>query len=383
MPTPAAASLEAGLIGRHLPALDGVRALAILTVLVHQFLQFEPQPGIVAAGLNFAVKHGSAGVTLFFVLSGFLITRNLFSLREARGRYVTFYGRRILRIFPIYYAVVAVVFILLPQHFSAREQLPVWFFISNWTEPFPPGPGPLPHFWSLAVEEQFYLLWPLVVFHSSRRQLLWACGAVALVAIVSRILLIHWDFPALAVYTFSVTRMDALAFGSAAAAWLQTPAALTSLLRHRRRLWVAAVGFLLCHAVVAVALKGWAPQYVPVSYYTMVALMWSAFVLAAISGDCTPSWPWHRVLISRPMRLIGKYSYAMYALHVPVALLASHALLRWLNGDGPVGIPVAIEQLVILSAIVFVAAWACYVLFEAYFLRLRDVWFAMPPGKQL
>jgi len=73
----------------------------------------------------------------------------------------------------------------------------------------------------------------------------------------------------------------------------------------------------------------------------------------------------------------------MYVLQLPVALQISAALMRALNGDGPVGLAAAVAHWLVLTAIVFVAAWLCYLVFERYFLRLREVWFPMPPSKQL
>ena len=117
------------------------------------------------------VNVGWIGVQIFFVLSGFLITRNLLDSLGAPNYYRAFYVRRALRILPLYYGTLAVVFLLLPlvglhplgDDGGARDRLWFWVFLSNWSVPLGAAACGLPHFWSLAVEEQFYLAWPALV----------------------------------------------------------------------------------------------------------------------------------------------------------------------------------------------------------------------------
>jgi len=152
---------------RWCPQLDGLRAIAVTFVLIHHWIS--PRLGF-----------GIIGVQLFFVLSGFLITGIL--LRERRGvesgrqsigfSVRQFYARRFLRIFPLYYACLALFVVL--DRFEIRKSL-VWFacYLSN-VFFFLKGEfgGPFSHFWSLAVEEQFYLFWPWIVLLAPRKRLL-------------------------------------------------------------------------------------------------------------------------------------------------------------------------------------------------------------------
>ena len=150
---------------RHIPALDGLRAIAILLVIPHNVYIFETTRGWLAP-FAWISNAGWIGVQLFFVLSGFLITRNLLSSRGAPNYYSAFFGRRILRIFPLYYLVLTFFLLVLPEvvnlsaaiRSSYANQPWLWLFLSNWAQPFGKEVYWFPHFWSLAVEEQFYLL---------------------------------------------------------------------------------------------------------------------------------------------------------------------------------------------------------------------------------
>jgi peptidoglycan/LPS O-acetylase OafA/YrhL len=183
----------------HSPTLDGVRGLAILLVLLfHGAYPYH----LIAPDHPFALfDFGWMGVDVFFVLSGFLITGILLEAKRRPRYFVHFYGRRTLRIFPLYYLVLGVVFIVMPLLVSDLElgapesnQVYLWTYTSNlytaymgqWM--FHSGTVDLNHTWSLAIEEQFYLLWPLLVRWTSRRSLIWICGAIFLATPLVRLL---------------------------------------------------------------------------------------------------------------------------------------------------------------------------------------------------
>src|SRR6185503_19750329 len=162
----------------HVPSLDGIRGLAIAIVLVHNgtFIlhgSHATLPKVAAA----VAAAGWLGVQLFFVLSGFLITGILLDSRTRPQFFRTFYTRRTLRIFPLYYAFLASALFIVPLlanvpdwHATAlRNQVFYWTYTSNWANPLGYAIPGLSHFWSLAVEEQFYLFWPVVVFFGSPR----------------------------------------------------------------------------------------------------------------------------------------------------------------------------------------------------------------------
>jgi peptidoglycan/LPS O-acetylase OafA/YrhL len=189
---PRRSSPRSGFAG-HLPALDGVRGLAILLVLLYHFVAQTTATNRLEAAVNWALGYGFLGVDLFFVLSGFLITGILYDSRADPGYFRTFYMRRVLRIFPLYYAVLAVVFFgvsLLPalrgsEIAGLREhQAWAWLYGINvylsiqggWVLSY------IEHFWSLAVEEHFYFIWPLVVWLLGARPRLLMGTALGLAA---------------------------------------------------------------------------------------------------------------------------------------------------------------------------------------------------------
>ena len=160
---------------QHLPVLDGLRTLAILLVMLFHFFQARPLPAApVIRELTKLTALGQTGVDLFFVLSGFLITGILLDARGKQNALKVFYFRRVLRIFPLYYAYLIVAFLVLPafhaaSHVTYSNQWWFWFYCQNiqatFAASFPTtGPG---HFWSLAVEEHFYLIWPFIVLRLS------------------------------------------------------------------------------------------------------------------------------------------------------------------------------------------------------------------------
>ena len=196
----------------RLPVLDGLRALAALMVMFFHFTGHHGEPG----WLRQAAVLGQTGVDLFFVLSGFLITRILLATREAPHFFRTFYTRRALRIFPLYYGYLVFHYLVLPMCFhypvpAWEKQWWFWFYLQNIPAIFPghniSGPG---HFWSLAIEEHFYLFWPLAVWALSRRGFTWfALGTIVLAPVLRAIFLVQgWQ-----VFYFTFTRMDALAYG--------------------------------------------------------------------------------------------------------------------------------------------------------------------------
>lgn len=301
----------AGEGSRNIPSLDGLRAVAIALVLVsHEGTQ--PQ------------GPGYLGVAIFFVISGFLITRLL--LRElncdGRIRLGRFYRRRALRIFPAFYVYVLVIAgfwlggVLVERGGSfAAAATYSWNYY-----PHPVGWN-LAHFWSLSLEEQFYLLWPAWLWLGGRR---WG-GRLALTGIMlgpaSRVAT-YFLWPAMRnqIYMMLHTRLDTILMGCALALWWDDPRLQDWLQRHYRRTILPATAMLL---IVSPALRLWlrGGYDLPIGYTLDAALI--ALLMAYLMQR--PGGAIGRILNSRLLCHVGVLSYSLY--------IWQQLFMRWPHGD--------------------------------------------------
>lgn len=314
----------------HIPVLDGLRGLAILMVLVCHLFQAchvqlvlaSPWIGGVAAKL---AQAGWRGVDLFFVLSGFLITGILYDAQSGQHFFRNFYMRRFLRIFPLYYGVLAIVLFLIPALLSFNSpalqnilahQAWLWLYGAN----VPPASHlnwldcevfNLTHLWSLAVEEHFYLVWPLVVFLLGRRALIGVCSSIILVAPVLRAVLLFSGMNYWTIYSFTPFRLDSLAMGALAAVLARGEERL-SLSRWATR-GAAVFGF-LCLCIIAIRRTGEAASLaVKAVDFTFSAAFFGCFLWLVV--EALPGSRVSRLFVSPIMRSLGKYSYGLYVLH--------------------------------------------------------------------
>jgi peptidoglycan/LPS O-acetylase OafA/YrhL len=366
----------------HIPALDGVRGIAVMMVLLLHFTILTPATAAerVVAG---AAGSGWLGVDLFFVLSGFLITGILLETRDRPGYFRNFFARRTLRIFPLYFAYIAAIFIVLPAFKASVASEPqaanrvwVWTYLANvlmarggWEA----MPSHTTHLWSLAVEEQFYLVWPLVVWALSPKRLAQACLAMIVGAVAVRLaFVLSWGAPA--AYTMLPARMDTLALGALLALAVRRRA---DVLPRRPATTLAFAGAALLTPTVVAALRSgegaFPPLFLPMQLagYTGGALLAGALVLVAARGTA-PSWL-QGFLTNAALRRIGAYSYGMYVLHVPL-----RDLLRSQYGSAPLPriaesqLPAQLLIYAIGIGVTFVVSAASWHLFEVHFIRLKD-----------
>lgn len=376
-----------GAIG-NIPALDGIRGIAILLVLMeHSWIPTwtEPHAGAVDQAVSFVYLSGWSGVDLFFVLSGFLITTILWESRKQERYFRTFYFRRVLRIFPLYYGILILYFIVGPHlpgsidlGDAGKDQAWYWLYMSNVsmarTGNF--APSALGVSWSLAIEEQFYWVWPPIVLLLNRRHLIRLCIALIGAAFLWRLVLVTGHVNPQSVYVLLPTQMDALAAGALIALILQNPAQ-TNVAR-RTAPWIGAVSLsvfiaLGAHAAGATyAFFEGDPLMQTVGYSALVAFF-ACLVLVASTGMLRRFGS--TVLESRPIRAAGKYSYGMYLLHRPVLAFLAVAVTPWLISTSrrTFGF-MAAGQLV--STLIFIAAtaslaWVSWNYYESVFLRLK------------
>ncbi len=345
----------------HMPALDGLRGIAILLVLFAH-LAWGPQAVAGVAGKLFltVTTCGWTGVELFFVLSGFLITGILLDTRTAENYFTAFYARRALRILPLGYAMILLVCDLgpllgklgvpfLPARFSTA-QLWFWLYAGNWAEVSGHGVAYLLHFWSLAVEEQFYLLWPLIVLACSRRTLAKLSIALVLLAPAIRIVFYAFHFDPLNIYFMTTSHFDPLALGALAAIVVRDE-------NWTRRL-IPCLNFLIYPCLAIFCFTGimngsLSNDECPTFIFGELPLVifFTGVLLRAVATTGLDV-RFQKYLQAGWLRAYGRYSYAIYVLHFPIvtflSLVAVPALVEsfrrsplhaWARQAGYIGAP--------------------------------------------
>ncbi|MEP6507259.1 MAG: acyltransferase [Gemmatimonadales bacterium] len=367
----------------NVPALDGVRGLAIIIVMLGHFAIGFTTGTAADVVLKTLMQTGWAGVDLFFSLSGFLITGILIEAKGAPHYFRNFYARRILRIFPVYYAFLFAFFVILPivkppapgGPFDGWNVSQWWFwaYLSNLQILFPawPRPEPLTHFWSLAVEEQFYLFWPAVVFFTTRKGLFKTCAAFMIFSVVIRIWLQTTGINPTAGYRITPARLDTLGTGAALAILARDPA-----------WWLRIRGF--APKVILAALVGMVAVSIPTRSmlqssfpmqavgYSLLAVIGAALIIFSIDPTSDRR-PIVRFLRTPFMRFFGKYSYALYIFHLPLTWFLENAGLgvdRFPTVGGS-HIPGVIAFTLMTGSISVLMALASWNLFEKHFLRLK------------
>jgi peptidoglycan/LPS O-acetylase OafA/YrhL len=304
---------------RHIPALDGVRGLAILLVMLFHFSQGFGSACRLDKAIMVVLRMGWLGVDVFFVLSGFLITGILIDSKGGADYFQKFYLRRAVRIFPLYYLTLFVLFVVprfvtsaqSPEYLTAHSmQSWYWLYLTNWLVAKQGNFVPYAHFWSLAVEEQFYMFWPLLVFWLSSRALRQVCVACVVGALAFRAGCFaagcNWIVPTM----LTPGRIDDLAVGAFIAATIREPGGAAMLMKRGR---VAAIGAALVLGWIAVRGHGlWTTPAVLTIGLTAFGVLAGFLVLTAAIA---PAGPISSVLVSRPLRLLGKYSYCLYIVH--------------------------------------------------------------------
>jgi peptidoglycan/LPS O-acetylase OafA/YrhL len=316
----------------HAPALDGIRGIAILAVvLFHCSLRLQ-------GSWRIAGSWGWVGVDLFFVLSSYLITGILLDARDVRSRfyYGGFYGRRILRIVPAF-VVLMVALVSAPaltgqsteaHVLLASHQAWYWTFLANaliatygWAAVIPQT-APL---WSLAVEEQFYLIWPSVVRHLTPRGVLRLGVALIVLVAAARIVFVRRGVNVITLYASMPTRADLLAWGAVLAALVRLPNGIPVM---RRWLWPALFVASVVVVTVTVAFRS--------SYYWSAPMVMAGYPAIAVAAACLVA----IAIVYEPRALrfswltgIGRVSYGLYLWHMTgiavVAQLLGH-VSAWL-----------------------------------------------------
>jgi peptidoglycan/LPS O-acetylase OafA/YrhL len=376
-----AAEVDRSLERGHILALDGLRGIAILLVVV---CHFQSNLGIFANGRAWplvALAHaGWMGVDLFFVLSGFLITGILVDARGSDSYFSAFYARRALRILPVYYGFLFAIFVVLPllhlgagDNYMLARQHQVWYWLhtTNFMMAIDelPGRGPYPStlFWSLAVEEQFYFVWPAVVALCSPRVLRKVCIAGVIGCIMLRIAGGFAGVSGLALSVLPFTRGDTLFIGGLLAIEYRHG----GLGRYKSEAKIAAIASV-------VVLAGLIGTYGQLDYNDPGTAMFGSIAIMALGasavviGISSTESRFARALKSGFLRFFGRYSYAMYVVHTAVLAGLNHYYpFRSVGTMAGFALPAQAAWALVYVGLSVGVAMLSWNLVEKHFLRLK------------
>ncbi len=368
-----------------MPVLDGIRGISILAVLLFHFVAPENREGLVNSTVSWVFSYGALGVDLFFVLSGFLITGILYDARTDEHYFRNFYLRRLLRIFPLYYGVLVVIFLVLPlipalrgSEFSDLKAYQAWAWLyavniylaihDGWVLTY------IEHFWSLAVEEQFYLIWPLAVWvlAAKPRVFLTFSFLVAAASFIGRIIASLAGAGPVVIEVLTPFQLDALAIGGFFAVYLRQPGGEEGARRLVVPLALAGLGLLAIQfggrhlslgANVLESVRGGAFH-----------LLLAALLLKGLLGQVSSGWT--RCLLSPSLAFFGKYSYGLYVYHHFFSYYFSshrtHLVLAARLGCSNMTALILQAGAGIAASIVI--AVLSYEFYEKHFLQLKRYW---------
>ncbi len=361
--------------------LDGVKGLAILVILLYHFVQQFPIPQSDVDRVFY--WFGSAGwvaVELFFVLTGFLITGGLFDAKRKGSCLTTFFARRSLRILPLYYGLLFAAFVVLPRivvplpdRFQLLYEKQWWFWtpLANWLFVLEGDFTHLPggYLWWIAVEQQFLVVWPILVLWLTRKRLTAVCFTLFLASLGLRLILLALGVTPVSVYCNTFTHMEGLAVGTLLAVGMRT---IPLKEWPMQKLKMSAL-FLALMLVAVFIWRGkfvlWDAPVVAVSA-SFLAILFGYLLVACLQLPRESMR--YRFLTSSILCSFGRYSYALYLIHLPVAVVLARFLFD--PTKHPVGksvVPAFIAFFVLATSVCWVLALLSWHLYEKHFLKLR------------
>jgi peptidoglycan/LPS O-acetylase OafA/YrhL len=367
----AAVQSAAPIAGVHIQALDGIRGLAIVLVLFFHYGRSARDFGFQNPLLS-ASEFGWVGVDLFFVLSGFLITGILYDARGSKKYFRNFYARRSLRIFPLYYLALVVVLVLAALWPGAGVWptfSPLWFvfYLSNvaMITQAPLGAGILSHFWSLAIEEHFYLFWPVLVFFAARQRLMAIAAGLLVFSLSLRVMLaFSGAMSPEAFYFLTPLRLDGLVVGAICSLAVR---GAEGVMPWSRAGWMAMLGG--GAAVLLIVLFARTLSYHNIAMqtfgFTFLAVAFGGLLLVTLSFG-----PANRIFSHPVLRWFGRYSYGLYVWHPIVNVLLFYTSIKALFGVQ--GALASLLYLVFAFSMTLAVALASYHFMEKKFLSYKS-----------
>jgi peptidoglycan/LPS O-acetylase OafA/YrhL len=351
---------------QYYPALDGLRGLAILLVILYHNFSF--------------ISHfffAWLGVDLFFVLSGYLITTILLNSVNSSHYLKNFYVKRVLRVFPLYYLSLIIFLILFPLlgiykselKYYVDNQLWFWFYLQNWllSFNFPTTDKFLNHFWSLAVEEQFYLVWPFIILWlRSPKKLMVFMICVLVLLLIGRSIVWMQRFSNLNYTTFyTFTRVDGICIGCMLALLHKTH---FHFLRKNTAAIVISLA-VLNFAFYFLSRFGDFP-YLAFVGYTTFAAMFGLLIHEAVIGDSIII----NTIFKQPvLKFFGTISYGLYVFHWPIYMMTEKSLNNFFFQD--INLSGEISRLatsLVATMLAFIISVLSYYIYEMRFLKLKE-----------
>jgi peptidoglycan/LPS O-acetylase OafA/YrhL len=364
----------------HAPELDGVRGLAILGVLLAHGVDFLHVVPHTLAGIVITTMFvpGWGGVDLFFTLSGFLITGILLRARESPRYFSSFYMRRILRIFPIYYLYLVVTVLVAHVSPSMAQKIPTGFvermsyflYLQNWPVFWSSWAGLTTlwgAYWSLAVEEQFYMVWPAVLRFVNLRTVGVLCMAGFALGLPERMYMMHHHPNLFGVMQWPFSRLEGLLLGAAIAIYRQVRGRAVPLnwgfFSFMAGVWIF-VWLVLFHTPELATGNGFHLWGIGVTGYVLM----SGGLIVATQHRI--KWL-DRILTIRPLLVLGRLSYGMYVYHLSVYLFIASVRQRYLGAERPSTIFGAVITIGLAILLVTGVAELSFRFIETPFLRLK------------
>jgi peptidoglycan/LPS O-acetylase OafA/YrhL len=353
----------------RLSNLDGIRGIAIVLVLIHHSADLRWSNGLTQSSFFKAYWHIAqslwVGVDVFFVLSGFLITSILIKTREAQNYYTGFYGRRVIRIMPMFFVTLALVgsYLLWKGQCAVWQCLVILFSMGNWLIVGGREIAPLAHFWSLAVEEQFYLVWPVIARTLTPAKLVTPSLGVFLGATLVRIALAFAGTDAYVIYKITPTRCGGLALGAFLSCLPACPEIEKRFLKSIKKIMIiSAIGLAGICIYNGCGLYAFSQSSLAVGL-PFVELLALGLLFAGLQAR---NGPFFETLNASILQWLGLRSYSIYLLFMPCFFIAN-----WLIGDSKLFLRNFIISVFVYGGLPLFLAGCSWTFIEQPFMALK------------